>query len=92
MAKPPEGKETCKLIHSPSWSATNGPKLAAPSRFRTVGKNASTLLDNWQQTIIAELPAFERTYRPEDLLQVGVCRQVLCVLEVQQGSGTGRCL
>ena len=68
MAKPPEGKETCELIHASVVQRYKWPKAGSFAPFPYRPKNASTLLDNPQQTIIAELSAFERTYLPEDLL------------------------
>ena len=69
MVKPPEGKETCELIPSSVVQRYKWPKAGSFEPFSYRPKNASTLLDNPQQSIIAELSAFERTYRPEDLLQ-----------------------
>ena len=68
MARPPEGKETCELIHASVMQRYKWPKAGSFAPFPYRPKNASTLLDNPQQTIIAELSAFERTYLPEDLL------------------------
>jgi uncharacterized protein (DUF2235 family) len=68
MAKPPAGKETCELIHSSVVQRYKWPKADSFEPFPYLPKNASALLDNPKQTIIAELSAFEKTYRPEDLM------------------------
>ena len=68
MAKPPGGKETCELIHSSVVQRYKWGKAGSFEPFSYRPKNAYTLLDNPQQIIIAELSAFEGTYRPEDLL------------------------
>jgi hypothetical protein len=68
MAKPPEGKETCELIHSSVVKRYKWPKAGNFQPFPYRPKNASTLLDNPEQSVIAALSAFERTYLPEDLL------------------------
>jgi hypothetical protein len=68
MAKPPEGKETCELIHSSVVQRYKWPKAGSFEPFPYRPKNAAALLDNPQQTIIAELSAFEKTYLPQDLL------------------------
>lgn len=61
VAKPPQGKETCELIHSSVVQRYKWPKGGSFEPFPYYPKNASALLDNPQQTIIAELSAFERT-------------------------------
>jgi hypothetical protein len=68
MAKPPEGNETCELIHSSVVQRYKWPKAGSFEPFPYRPKNASALLDNPPQAIIAELSLFEKTYLPEDLL------------------------
>jgi hypothetical protein len=60
MAKPPEGKETCELIHSSVVQRYKWPKAGSFEPFPYRPKNASTLLDNPQPSIISELSAFRQ--------------------------------
>jgi uncharacterized protein (DUF2235 family) len=68
MAKPPAGKETCELIHSSVVQRYKWPKTGRfePHPYRPA--NAAKLLENPDLSIIAALSAFEKTYRPEDIL------------------------
>jgi uncharacterized protein (DUF2235 family) len=68
MANPPEGKETCELIHSSVVQRYKWPKAGNFEPFPYRPQNAAALLDNPRQGIIADLSAFEKTYRPEELL------------------------
>jgi hypothetical protein len=68
MVKPPAGKETCELIHSSVVQRYKWAKAGKFEPFPYRPTNASTLLDNPKETMIAELSAFERAYLPADLL------------------------
>jgi uncharacterized protein (DUF2235 family) len=68
MANPPDGKETCEFIHSSVLRRYKWPKGRKFEPFPYRPGNAMKLLERPESGIIAELSAFEKTYRPDDLL------------------------
>jgi len=67
--KPPEGKETCELIHSSVVQRYKWPKAGKVRAVSlSTGKRPLRCSTNPRPCIIAELSVFEKTYRPEDLL------------------------
>lgn len=68
MASPPEGKETCEFIHASVVKRYKWPRAGSFEPFPYHPQNAAALLDKPQQSIVAELSEFEKTYLPGELL------------------------